>query len=140
MTDRRSEGPPLPTSQVIVLSVGLAFIIGFMGSLGGVYVYDHGMSKGNDLAVFLIGLHAIGTLVFVIVFSWLRHVRREMSGRTPALALLFCMSLSATTLLFWGDGDLDSYYISFAQIGWILVLLCGLIAMLVSHYFFIRRA
>jgi hypothetical protein len=139
MTDHRSEGLPLPTSQVILLSVGIAFIIGFMGSLGGVYLYDRGMSKGNDLAVQLIGFHAIGTLIFVIVFSWLRHVGREISGRTPALALLFCMSIAAMTTAFFRD-DIDGYYMSFAHIGWILILLCGLIALLVSHYFFIRKA
>jgi hypothetical protein len=132
---RGSQDPPLPTWQVIVLSAGLAFIIGFMGGLGGIYLYDRGRSKGNDLAVFLIGLHAIGTLVFVIVFSWLRHFRREITGRTPEFALLFCLSLAAaTTLLCW-----DNYYMSFVSIGWILILLCGLVAMQVSRRFFIRR-
>jgi hypothetical protein len=135
---RRSQGPPLPTWQVVVVSAGLAFIIGFMSGLGGVYLFDRGRSKGNDLAVFLIGLHAVGTLVFVIVFSWLCHVRREISGRTPAFALLFCLSLAAaTTLLSWDA--IDSYYMSFVSIGWILILFCGLVAMLVSRHFFIRR-
>jgi hypothetical protein len=132
---RGSQGPPMPTWQVVILSGGVAFIIGFMGGLCGIYLYDRGRSKGNDLAVFLIGMHAIGTLVFVIVFSWLRHFRREISGRTHAFALLFCVSLAAaTTLLCW-----DANYVSFVSIGWILILLCGLVAMLASRHFFIRR-
>jgi hypothetical protein len=135
---RGSQGLPLPTWQVAVLSGGLAFIIGFMGGLAGVHLYDRGRSKGNDLAVFLIGLHAIGTLVFVIVFSWLRHFRREISGRTPAFALLFCVGIAgATTLLCWDA--IGREYMSFVSIGWILILLCGLVAMLASRHFFIRR-
>jgi hypothetical protein len=135
---RDSQGPSLPTWQVVVLSGGLAFIIGFMGGLGGVYFYDRGRSKGNDLAVFLIGLHAIGTLVFVIVFSWLGYIRREISGRTPAFALLFCVSLpAATTLLRWDATG--SEYVTFLSIGWILIVLCGLVAMQASRHFFIRR-
>jgi hypothetical protein len=135
---RGNQDPPLPTWQVVVLSGGLAFIIGLMGGLGGEYLYDRGRSKGNDLAVFLITLHAIGTLVFVIAFSWLRHFRREISGRTPASALLFCLSLAAaTTILCWDA--IGSDYMSFVSIGWILILLCGLVAMLVSRHFFIHR-
>ena len=135
---RGSQGSPLPTWQIVVLSGGLAFIIGFVGGLGGVHLYDRGRSKGNDLAVFLIGLHAIGTLVFVTVFSWLCHIRREISGSTPAFALLFCISLAAaTTLLCWDAIGTD--YMSFVSIGWILILLCGLVAMVASRHFFIRR-
>jgi hypothetical protein len=135
---RDSRGSPLPTWQVVVLSAGFAFIIGFMGGLGGEYLYDRGRSKGDDVAVFLIGLHAIGTLVFVIVFSWLCHIRREISERTPASALLFCLSLAAaTTILFWDAVGRE--YMSFVSIGWILILLCGLVAMLASRHFFIRR-
>jgi len=129
----------LPTWQVIGASLAIAFIAGFIGSMGGVYLYDRAMSRGNDVAVSLIGIHAIGTFVFVLVLSWLRHLHNEIAWRTPAFALLFCPGVAAaTTLLFWED--LDSYYTGFISIGWTLTLLCGLAAMLLSRYLFFSRA
>lgn len=128
----------LPTWQAIAVSLAIAFLVGFMGSMGGVYFYDRAMSRGNDLAVSLIGLHAIGTFVFVLVLSWLRHLHNEISWRTPAFALLFCLGVAAvTTLLSWSD--LDTHYMGFMSFGWILTLLCGLAAMLLSRYIFVSR-
>jgi hypothetical protein len=137
----RAEDPyRLPTWQAIVVSLAIAVFIGFMGSMAGTYLYDRDMSRGNDLAVSLIGLHVIGTFVFVLVLSWLRHLHNKISWRTPAFALLFCLGVAATTtLLFWKDDDLDAHYMSFMSIGWILILLCGLAAMVVSRYRFVSR-
>ena len=132
----------LPKWQAFILSLMIASILalvtGIVGSLAGMYLYDRGTSTGNDIAVGLIGLHAVGTFVFVFVLSWLHKVHHEISARTPAFALLFCLSLAAlTTLLFWGV--LDRYYTSFASTGWILILFCGVAAMFLSHYLFVRR-
>ncbi len=52
------------------------------------YVYDGGNSRGDDLAAFLCGALAIGTFVFVILFSWLQKLHRKISIATPLLALL----------------------------------------------------
>ena len=136
----RADDPYLSTWQVIGVSLAIAFFIGFMGSMVGTYLYDRDMSRGNDLAVSLIGLHAIGTFVFVLVLSWLRHLHNKISWRTPAFALLFCLGVAGTTtLLFWKNGDLDTHYMGFMSIGWISILLCGLAAMVLSRYRFVSR-
>jgi len=101
----------------------------------GIYLYDRGTSKGNDLAVGMIGLLAVGTFVFVTVFAWLSKVHHKISWRTPAFTLALCLALAAfTTCLMW-----DSYYSSFIFVGWIVILACGLLAFNVCRRFVTRE-
>jgi hypothetical protein len=41
---------------------------GTLGGLAFVYLYDRGRSKGTDFAVFLVGVHALQTCAFVMMF------------------------------------------------------------------------
>jgi hypothetical protein len=73
----------LPTWPTFILSAIiawlLAFVLGLAGSIAGMYLYDRAQSKGDDFAVGLIGLHAVGSFVFIFVFSWLRNVHQRIS-------------------------------------------------------------
>ena len=85
----------LPAWQVFVLSVivgggTLAFVIGIAGGIAGIYLYDRGSNKGNDLAVGPIALHAVSTFVFVIVFLGTQTAQRNF-WRTP---LFTCCAVS----------------------------------------------
>jgi hypothetical protein len=116
----------------------LAFVVGLAGGIAGMYLYDRAQSKGDDFAVGLIGLHAVGTFVFIFVFSWLRKLHQEISWRTPAFSLYFCLAGAAiTTLLSWAN--LDEHYLPIVSAGWIVILFCGLAGMLVSSRLFVGR-
>jgi hypothetical protein len=48
----------------VTVSLGLAAIAGGAGAFAGVYLYDRGNSKGDDLAVFASGLLAARSLLW----------------------------------------------------------------------------
>jgi hypothetical protein len=115
-----------------------AFVAGVAGGVIGIYLYDRGMSKGNDLAVGMIGALASGTFVFVTVFAWQSNKRHKISWRTPAFALVPCFALAAVpTWLMWGGPDYP-YYSDFILVGWVVILLCGLLAFYVCRHFVTR--
>ena len=117
-----------------------AFVVGVAGGVVGIYLYDRGTSKGNDVAVGMIGALASGTFVFVTVFAWQESKHHKISWRTPAFALGPCLALAAVpTWLMWLDPDF-SYYSGFILVGWILILVCGLGAFYVSRRLVTRDA
>jgi hypothetical protein len=120
-----------------VASLCLATTSGIAGGVAASYFYDRANSKGDDLAVITGGLLAIGTFVFVILFTWLRTLHRKTSWRTPWFAWLFCLAGSVLiTALLWPTGDLDHYMI-FIRVGWIAILACGLAAVVLSRRCFV---
>ena len=74
-----------------IISWFLAAVTGMAGGFAAMFLYDRGNSKGNDLAVLAGGLLAVGTFTFVLLFTWLRRLRHEITWRTPLFALLFCL-------------------------------------------------
>src|SRR5271169_1108286 len=131
----------LPNRMAFIVSAiiawVLAFCAGIAGGIGGMYLYDGAQSKGDDLAVGLIGLYAVGTFVFILVFSWLRKLHQEISWRTLAYSLCVCLAGAAiTTMISWTD--LDEHYMPIVAGGWIVILLCGLAGMLVSSRLFVK--
>lgn len=75
--------------------------MGILGSVAAVYLYDRGMSKGNDLAVALIGLHAVGTFSFVVLLTLLSSRFNYLSWKVPFASLAACvLVLLCTTILF----------------------------------------
>jgi hypothetical protein len=114
-------------------SLCLAMTAGIAGGVAASYLYDRANSKGDDLAVITGGLLAIGTFVFVILFTWLRTLRHKTSWRTPWFAWLFCLVGSVLiTALLWPTGDLDHYMI-FIRADWIAILSFGLAAVVLSR-------
>ena len=112
----------------VIIAGALSIVAGTAGAVAGIYLYDRGMSKGDDLAVGLTGLLATGTFVFVTMFAWLSTLHHKISWRTPASALTFCLVLVAvTTGLMW-----DSGYSGFILVGWVVILLFSLLAITVS--------
>jgi uncharacterized membrane protein YfcA len=116
-----------------------AFVAGVAGGVIGIYLYDRGTSKGNDVAVGMIGALAAGTFVFVTVFAWESNKHHKISWRTPAFALVPCLALAAVpTWLKRGDPDYP-YYSDFVFAGWIVILVCGLLALYVCRLFVTRE-
>jgi len=122
-----------------VVSLCLAMTAGIAGGVAASYVYDRANSKGDDLAVITGGLLAIGTFVFVILFTWLRTLHHKTSWRTPWLAWLVCLAGSVlVTALLWPTGDLDHYMI-FIRVDWIAILSFGLVAVVLSRRCFVDK-
>jgi len=122
-----------------IVSWFLAFIVGVAGAFAGVYLYDRGDSKGDDIAVFASGLLAVTTFVLVVLFPWLRRLRKEISWRTPLFAWLFCLAVSLLiTVWLWPAGDLD-HYLGFIVVGWMVILLFGLAGMVFSWRLFVYK-
>lgn len=126
-----------PTSVLLVMQAFLSLIgaiaLGILGSFLTVYVYDRGLSKGNDLAVALIGLHAVGTFVFVTLLTFLWYRSTRISWKTPVGSLAVCLAvLLCTTLLF--SSAYDEYFAVFFILGWISVALSGALALGVCRY------
>jgi apolipoprotein N-acyltransferase len=83
----------------IVISLASALVTGLLGAGAAIYLYDRANSKGDDAAVGLGGLFAIGTFMFVVVFTWLQKLHHPISSRTPSYALLACLILPAAATL-----------------------------------------
>ena len=132
---------PLPTPVAFILiaaaSVLAAGITGIAGAAITVYLYDRGTSKGNDLAVALIGLHAFGSFAFVILFTLL-WAKRSISWKIPAAAFASCICLLAVTTLLFASAY-DEYFAIFFVVAWVTVPLCGAAAMTVCRLILRRR-
>jgi len=130
----RYRGIPSGLAFVIaaVASFGLAVIFGILGSFTGMYLYDRANSKGDDVAVGLGGLFAVGTFTFVVVFTWLQKVHHPVSSRTSLFAFYACLILpvAATVLL---AEDMDDYYLFFVLGDWLAILLLGLLSVFVCR-------
>ena len=129
----------IPIVSAIVLSAIIAAVFGFLaglvGAIAGIYLYDRGMSKGNDVAVGMTGLLAVGTFVFVTLFAWLSKLHHKISWRTPAFTLAFCVAVAAVvTGLMW-----DPDYSWFVLVGWIFITFCSLLAFNVTRRFVTRE-
>jgi hypothetical protein len=126
-----------------VASFVLAAIAGIAAGFAGMYFYDRGNSKGDDLAVLASGLLAVGTFAFVMLFTWLRALHHKISSRTPWFAWLFCLAVDVViTLLLWPGrypGELD-HYSGFILVGWGLIFLLGLLGLLASRRWFIHQS
>jgi hypothetical protein len=110
----------IPVAVAFVLS---AIVAGALAILAGV------AGEGNDLAVGMTGLSAVGTFVFVTAFAWLTKLHHKISWRTPAFALAFCLAVVAViTGLMW-----DSNYSGFILVGWIVISFSSLLAFNVSR-------
>jgi hypothetical protein len=113
-----------------VASFGLSVICGILGGIAGMYLYDRGKSKGDDFAVGMGGLFAVGTFTFVVVFTRLQKVHHPISPNTSLFALYACLifPLAATILLV----D-DANYWLFVAGDWLAILLLGLLSLVVCR-------
>ena len=118
----------------------LAAIAGIAGGIAGVYLYDRGNSKGDDLAVLYIGLLAVSTFTFVVLFTWLQTLHHKISSRTPMFAWLFCLAGNlVVTVRLWPSYTDRDHYLYFVYMGWIAILLFGLMGLVVSRRLFIHE-
>jgi hypothetical protein len=130
---------PAPAAFIVVAGVSVlaAGITGIAGAASSVYFYDRGMSKGNDLAVAVIGLHAFGSFAFVVLFTLLWS-KRSASWKIPAAGFASCISLlGVTTLLFFSA--YDEYFAAFFFVAWVTVPLSGVAAMTLCRLILRRR-
>jgi hypothetical protein len=111
----------------------VAITAGIVGALAAVYLYDRGMSKGNDLAMALIGLLTFGTFAFVVTLTvfWSRRGIAWWRVAVGALSVCFCLLLG-TTILF--SSGYDDYYAIFFVAGWVAVACSGLLALAACRY------
>jgi len=121
-----------------IISCVLAAITGVTGGIAGVFLYDRGNSKGNDLAVLASGVLSVGTFTFVFLFTWMRKLHREISSRTPLFALLFCLTGALLITVFLSAGNWD-YYSEFILVGWIAILLFGVASLLLCQHFVVHE-
>lgn len=133
----------VPASAALILvivtlaALVLAIVAGAVGAVAAVYLYDRGTSKGNDLAVALVGFHAMGTFAFVNVFTLLWSRKRNISWRTPAACLVACLcALALTTALF--VSSYDEYYAPFFLVAWAAVAAAGMAACVTSGWIRLR--
>ena len=116
-----------------ILSGSAALAAGIAAGIAAMYLYDRGMSKGDDLAVFLIAFLALGTFVFVVAIAWLLKKHHDISGRVPLVAMLFPFALAVIPTLM----AYESNYSGFALVGWVVILLCALAANAVCERYFV---
>jgi hypothetical protein len=110
----------------------LAAISGILAAIAGTYLYDRANGKGDDAAVGLGGLFAVGTFTFVVVFTWLQKMHHSVSSRTSLFAFYACLiaPVAATVLL---AEDMDDYYLFFVLGDWLAILLLGLLSLYICR-------
>lgn len=109
----------------------LALVSGILGGFAAMYLYDRGMSRGNDVAVSLGGFFAVGTFAFVVVFTWLQKTHHPISSRTPLFAFCACLILPAVVTA--SNVDEMDYYSVFLLGDWLAILVLGLLSLLVCR-------
>ena len=132
---------PAPLAFILVglASVIIATLAGAVGAVAAVYLYDRGTSKGNDLAVSLIGFHAAGTFTFVTVFTLLWARRGNTPWWCPIAAFAACLGLLVCdTVLNWPN--YDAYYAPFFFAAWLAVAVSGGVALILSRRIQLRTA
>ncbi|MGC0774106.1 MAG: hypothetical protein WB543_14330 [Candidatus Acidiferrum sp.] len=110
-----------------VASLILAVISGILGGFAGTYLYDRGMSRGDDFAVFLGGFYAVGTFTFVVLFTWLQKAHHTISSRTSLFAFYACLVLPALITVMSAD-EMD-YYSMFIVGDWLAILIFGALSL-----------
>jgi hypothetical protein len=120
-----------------VVSLASALITGLLAAWGATYWYDRANSKADDAAVGLGGLFAIGTFIFVVVFSWLQKRHHPISSRTPSYALLACLIFPAATTL-RGLSEIDGDFLLFLLADWALIALFSFAAWRVCRHWYER--
>ncbi|HET9406003.1 MAG TPA: hypothetical protein VFO39_02080 [Candidatus Sulfotelmatobacter sp.] len=125
--------------SVASISVLASLFAGIIGAFAAAFLFDRGMSKGNDLAVMLIGLHAVGTFTFVTLFTYLWSKRRVSSWKVPATCLALCILVLAIDTAWWSEA-FDEYYANFFIGGWLVVGLSGALALFLSRRILARAA
>jgi len=110
----------------------LATVSGILGGIAAMYLYDRANSKGDDLAVGLGGLFAIGTFTFVTVFTWLQKVHHSVSSRTSLFALYACLTLPVMVTVL-SAGDIDDHYLPLVVGDWLAILFFGLLSLFVCR-------
>jgi hypothetical protein len=133
----------LPTAVALIFvafaSLIVATLAGVAGASAGVYLYDRGTTKGNDLAVFLIGLHTAGTFTFVTLFTLLWSRRGSVPWWCPITAFAACLGLLVCdTVLNWPN--YDDYYAPFFWAAWLAVAVSGGVALVLSRRIQLRTA
>ena len=123
---------PIAFFLIALISMVAAVSAGVLGAAAAVFLYDRGTSKGNDLAVALIGLHAVGTFAFVVLFTFLCSRRGYAHWKLPFGALAACVGLLGVNTLFFSSAY-DEYYAVFFLAGWALVALSGTAALAVCQ-------
>lgn len=120
-----------------LLSLLGAIITGILGAVAAVYLYDRGTSKGDDLAVALIGFHAVGTFTFTSLLTFLGTRSGNASWKIPVVSLAACFfALLCTTILF--SSAYDEYFAIFFVTGWISVAFSGVLALVFCKYMLSR--
>lgn len=110
-----------------ITSSAIAAISGIFGCFAAMYLYDGGTIWGDDFAVLLGGLFAVGTFTFVLAFTWLQKLHHSVSSRTSLFAFYACLILPiAATVSF--AGEMDDYYMFFVLGDWFAILLLGLLS------------
>jgi hypothetical protein len=130
---------PLAFILIALASLIVAVLAGAAAVIAAVYLYDRATSKGNDLAVSLIALHAAGTFTFVTVFTLLWSRRWNVSWWCPITAFAACLGLLAyDTVLNWRN--YDEYYSPFFWAAWLAVAASGGVALVLSRRIQLRTA
>jgi hypothetical protein len=132
---------PTPVAFILVAlaSLLLAGVAAVIGAFAGVYLYDRGTSKGNDLAVALIAFHAVGTFAFVTMFKLLWCRRGQPSWKIPVGSFAVCLGvLVLDTVLFWSS--YDEYFAGFFYAAWLAVAFSGCLALVLSRYILLQAA
>jgi hypothetical protein len=111
-------------------AIALSLVTGLAAAFVGIYLYDSGRSKGDDLAVGISVFCAVGTFVFVTTLSGLATLHHKIDWRTPEFALAICLVVIAFVTWMWSDG-----FAFFILAGWAAVAVCGLLALAVSGRF-----
>jgi len=115
-----------------IASFVLAVVSGFLGGIAATYLYDRANSKGDDFAVGLGGLFAVGTFTFVIVFTWLQKTHHPVSSSTSLFAFYACLILPVAATVLFAE-DMDDYYLFFVLGDWLAILLLGLLSVFVCR-------
>ena len=126
----------ISTGFAFVLSAATSFVLalvsGILGGFAAMYLYDRGMSRGNDLAVGLGGLFAVGTFTFVVVYTWLQKVHHSISSRTSSFAFCACLTLPTVSTVL-SLSEMDEHYLLFVLGDWLVILVLGLLSLFVCR-------
>lgn len=114
-----------------IAALALATVCGILAAYTAMYLYDRGTSKGDDGAVALGGLFAVGTFTFVVVFTWLQKAHHTISSRTSLFAFYACLLLPALITVMSAD-EMD-YYSMFIVGDWLAILIFGALSLFVCR-------
>jgi hypothetical protein len=110
----------------------LATIFGFLGAFAAMYLYDRANSKGDDFAVGLGGLFAVGTFTFVVVFTWLQKMHHSISSRTPLFAF-YASLFPPVAVTLASLSEIDDHYLPLVLLDWLAILVLALLSFFVCR-------